>query len=169
MRRTLKASKGSENSGWRVAVLLAILGASVAPASAQVDRGRIVGWGAQVVGVSDGSDFVAIAAGYGHSLGLRADGSIVAWGDNGYGQCDVPAPNAGFVAVAAGGFRSLGIRGYPRADLDQNGDGNLDDLTRLLKDFDCLGGGCVGDADGDGDTDLDDLMLLLGTFDWAVP
>ena len=46
--------------------------------------------------------FVAVAAGGYHSLGLKADGSIVAWGDNGYGQCNVPAPNAGFVAVAGG-------------------------------------------------------------------
>jgi hypothetical protein len=36
-------------------------------------------------------------------LGLKSDGTIVAWGSNEYGECDVPAPNADFVAVAAGG------------------------------------------------------------------
>ena len=45
-----------------------------------------------------------------HSLGLKADGSIVAWGDNCDGQCNVPAPNSGFVAVAAGTFHSLGLK-----------------------------------------------------------
>ena len=35
-------------------------------------------------------------------LGLKADGSIVAWGYNDYGQCNVPSPNTGFVAIAAG-------------------------------------------------------------------
>ena len=50
------------------------------------------------------SGFVAVAAGYSHSLGLKADGSIVAWGDNANGQCNVPAPNSGFVAVAARGY-----------------------------------------------------------------
>ncbi len=30
--------------------------------------------------------FVAVAAGGYHSLGLKSDGSIVAWGNNGYGQ-----------------------------------------------------------------------------------
>ncbi len=56
------------------------------------------------------TDFVAAAAGYHHSLGLKSDGSIVAWGDNHYGECMVPAPNTGFVAIAAGGGHSLGLK-----------------------------------------------------------
>jgi hypothetical protein len=36
-------------------------------------------------------------------MGLKSDGSIVAWGFNGWGQCNVPSPNVGFTAVAAGG------------------------------------------------------------------
>ena len=44
---------------------------------------------------------VAIAAGGYHSLGLKANGSIVAWGNNIIGECNIPAPNTGFVAVAA--------------------------------------------------------------------
>lgn len=54
--------------------------------------------------------FTAIATSGHHSLGLRADGSIVAWGDNTHGQCDVPVPNAGFAAVAAGSSHSLGLK-----------------------------------------------------------
>jgi hypothetical protein len=53
---------------------------------------------------------MAIAGGGYHSLGLKADGRIVAWGWNHDGQCDVPNPNAGFVAVAAGEFHSLGLQ-----------------------------------------------------------
>ena len=45
-----------------------------------------------------------------HSLGLKSDGTIVAWGDNSYGQCNVPSPNADFVAVAAGVIHSLGLK-----------------------------------------------------------
>ena len=56
------------------------------------------------------SGFVALAAGRYHSLGLKSNGSIVAWGSNDNGQCDVPEPNSGFVAVAAGSVHSLGLK-----------------------------------------------------------
>jgi hypothetical protein len=54
---------------------------------------------------------VAVAAGRNHSLGLRADGSIAAWGQNTF---NVPEPNTGFVAVAADGTHSLVLRANHR-------------------------------------------------------
>lgn len=56
------------------------------------------------------TNFVAVAGGGNHSLGLKSNGSIVAWGLNDRGQCDVPVPNAGFLAVAAGWDHSLGLK-----------------------------------------------------------
>jgi hypothetical protein len=73
-----------------------------------------VGWGRNFYGLTDvpkpNTEFVSIAAGWYHNLGLKADGSIVAWGDNS-GQTNVPSPNTNFVAVAAGNFHSLGLKG----------------------------------------------------------
>jgi len=80
---------------------------------AQSNQGSIVGWGSQVVGVDLSSGFVAVAAGASHSLGLKADGSIVAWGYNDSGQTNVPAPNTGFVAGAAGFIYGLSRRAVP--------------------------------------------------------
>ncbi len=74
------------------------------------EQGRIIGWGSKVVGVDLSGGFRAVAAGLGHNLGLKADGSIVAWGDNKYGQCDVPPTNTGYVAIAAGAEHSLGLK-----------------------------------------------------------
>lgn len=44
-----------------------------------------------------------------HNLALREDGTLVAWGDNQYGQCDLPLPNANFVAVDAGDLFSVAL------------------------------------------------------------
>ena len=51
-----------------------------------------------------------IAAGFYHSLGLKADGSIAAFGQDDRSQCTVPEPNTDFVAVAGGGYHSLGLK-----------------------------------------------------------
>ena len=65
--------------------------------------GSIVEWGSRVVVEQSVLDsLVAVAGGGYHSLGLKSDGTIVAWGWNADGQCDVPEPNEGFVEVAAG-------------------------------------------------------------------
>ncbi|MFH1596882.1 MAG: hypothetical protein ABIG94_11055, partial [Pseudomonadota bacterium] len=55
-----------------------------------------------------------------HSLGLKVDGSLYAWGRNAYGQLGIgnkinqntptPVAGAGWVAVAAGSYHSLGRR-----------------------------------------------------------
>ncbi len=53
---------------------------------------------------------VAIAAGLEHSLALKSDATVVAWGDNYYGQSTVPARLAGVVAIVAGPFHSLALK-----------------------------------------------------------
>ena len=52
--------------------------------------------------------FTAIDAGYAHTCGLRADGSVVCWGDNQHGQAH--ALDGRFRAVSAGGNHSCGLR-----------------------------------------------------------
>jgi len=63
--------------------------------------------------------FVSISAGGSHSLGLKADGSLWAWGNNRYGQLGdgtttdqhTPKPvGAGYTSVSAGGIHTLGLR-----------------------------------------------------------
>jgi hypothetical protein len=56
----------------------------------------------------------AIAAGYAHSLAVKNDGSVVAWGCGdgfNYGQCDVPSGLTGVSSVAAGQNHSLALKG----------------------------------------------------------
>ena len=51
---------------------------------------------------------IAISAGYFHSCGIRADGSVACWGNNEEGQSD--APEGVFTAIEAGYFHSCGIK-----------------------------------------------------------
>ena len=53
----------------------------------------------------------AISAGGIFSLALKSDGSVIAWGDNTFGQCNVPAAAlSGVVAIAAGSLHSLALK-----------------------------------------------------------
>ena len=51
--------------------------------------------------------FVQLSAGEKHACGLRADGSVACWGDNGYGQSTPPA--ATFTHIAVGYTHSCGL------------------------------------------------------------
>jgi hypothetical protein len=53
---------------------------------------------------------VAIGAGYLHSLALRGNGTVVAWGDNSAGQCTPPDGLSGVTSVVAGYYRSAAVR-----------------------------------------------------------
>ncbi len=85
-----------------------------------------LGWGSlevwgydtngQVSNAPAGNDFVAISAGDKHSVALRSDGSLVAWGSNYdpsdsiyYGQSVAPA-GSDFIAVSAGDYHNLALR-----------------------------------------------------------
>ncbi|MEK7778442.1 MAG: RCC1 repeat-containing protein, partial [Chloroflexota bacterium] len=56
------------------------------------------------VKVSGLTDVKAVAAGGGHSLALKSDGSVWAWGYNYYGQLGDTTPTNRFVPVMVGGL-----------------------------------------------------------------
>lgn len=56
------------------------------------------------------TNLTAVAAGASHSLGLRPDGTVLAWGNNSYGQTNVPAGLSNVVAVAAGARHSEALK-----------------------------------------------------------
>jgi alpha-tubulin suppressor-like RCC1 family protein len=53
---------------------------------------------------------IAIAAGDFHSLAFKSDGTVVAWGQNRYGEGAVPPGPTGVVAIAAGRNHSVALR-----------------------------------------------------------
>ena len=93
-------------SGLCMAVLILWIGAVHGQSS-----GYIISWGSQVIpepGTLE--DFISIASGSAHNLGLKSDGTVEAWGENYHGQCVVPEPNGDFIAIAAGNNLSLGLK-----------------------------------------------------------
>ncbi len=74
----------------------------------------VSGWGsntsAQLTVPGGLANAVAIAAGSGHTLALRADGTVVAWGLNTGGQATVPVGLTNVVAIAAGTDFSLALK-----------------------------------------------------------
>lgn len=92
------------------AILLAALAVVYLSLPASADN--LLAWGSnsadQVTDLPTEADYVAVAAGDAHGLALTSDGSVVAWGHNGHGQCDVPEGT--FTAIGAGALFSLGIR-----------------------------------------------------------
>lgn len=55
------------------------------------------------------NNVLQVACGYRHALALKNDGTVAAWGDNTYGQCNVPSNLTGVAAVAGGTFHSVSI------------------------------------------------------------
>ncbi len=76
---------------------------------------RVAAWGENVFGQilvpSNACDIVAVAAGSGHSLALKRDGSVLSWGDLAWSaQSSLPADLTNVITIGAGGWHSLAVR-----------------------------------------------------------
>jgi hypothetical protein len=94
-----------------VAVSLCMLAATSAQAS--VPQSTVIAWGAdydQATWNLQLTNLAAIAGGSIHSLAVKTDGTVIAWGTNNYGQTDVPAGLTNVVAIAGGGSHSIALR-----------------------------------------------------------
>jgi hypothetical protein len=91
-------------------LLAAVSGACPAQAATP---GTVVVWGYNhgVRNVPPGlTNVTAIAAGPGHAVALKSDGSVVAWGYNYYGQTNVPPGLSNVTAIAAGEHHTMALK-----------------------------------------------------------
>jgi hypothetical protein len=111
----------------RTAVALSYYGASPVPgftnlAAISVYNGSLLGlrtngsvFGGNPAGIANNappglSNVVAIAQGGSFALALRADGTVLAWGSNIYGQTNVPGSLSNVVAIAAGYYNPVALK-----------------------------------------------------------
>jgi alpha-tubulin suppressor-like RCC1 family protein len=79
--------------------------------------GQVVTWGAMVLPfVKPGTRFTAVAAGGQHSLAVKEDGTVIAWGRNLSGEARVPVSLSNIVAISAGGRSGTGFSVTLRRD-----------------------------------------------------
>lgn len=108
-------------------VLSILLGSYRLPA-ANAPPGQVIGWGSNNSGEAKGipsggstnvvvtidgqalSNIVSVAGGSAHGLALKADGTVVAWGWNYYGQATVPAGLSNVMAISAGENFSVALK-----------------------------------------------------------
>ncbi|MBC8094828.1 MAG: autotransporter-associated beta strand repeat-containing protein [Akkermansiaceae bacterium] len=84
--------------------------------------GSLVGWdgtvpnyseqviAAQLAFPASATNVIAMGVGNNHTLALKVDRSVIAWGINDYGQTDVPPGMTNVIAVAAGSYHSLALK-----------------------------------------------------------
>ncbi|WP_110206561.1 RCC1 domain-containing protein [Nocardioides daejeonensis] len=83
--------------------------------AALTESGKLIFWGnvaspSTDVGSTPVNELTQIALGQHHGVGLKADGTVVAWGANADGQTDVPGDLDDVVKVVAGDEHSYALR-----------------------------------------------------------
>jgi alpha-tubulin suppressor-like RCC1 family protein len=152
--------------------------------------GSVVAWGRNVYGEcvipAPTTNFVSMAVGEYHTVGLRSDGTVHAWGaglmynpntfppSDHHGQSLPPSPNGGFFAIDAGGGRSFAIRpdtpSCPQADINCDGLVNVNDLLAVINAW----GNCppppascpadIAPPGGDGVVNVNDLLMVINNW-----
>jgi hypothetical protein len=122
-----KALSALATLGLVAGLLLAPLAGEVTQARADTSPGTVTGWGSDYVLYDDGDSVYsrysgqatppaglagvnAIAANGWHSLALKSNGKVVAWGLNDRGQTKVPSSLSGVTAIAAGLEHNLALK-----------------------------------------------------------
>ena len=80
--------------------------------SLALQNGKVLAWGSNYnVPSSALSGVTAIATGDDHSIALSGNGSVLVWGSNEYGQCDIPiAAQSGIVAIDGGSDHTVALK-----------------------------------------------------------
>ena len=107
-----RVGAASRHGAFRLAALALIVAVPTHPAAAQ---GQAFGWGSNASGqvsppVGSMLPYRSVDVGGFHTMAIRLDGTVAAWGRNEWGQSDVPAALGPSIAIAAGTEHSVAVR-----------------------------------------------------------
>jgi alpha-tubulin suppressor-like RCC1 family protein len=114
---TLNGLQTSDGGTYSVIITNSYGSVSSTNAVLEVDSTAVVEWWAEFAKPSGYitpfglSNLTAIAAGQVHVVGLRSNGTVIAWGSNGSGQTNVPAGLSNVTAIAAGYNHTAALKG----------------------------------------------------------
>jgi len=126
------------DAGWRHTVGLTnngeVLIAGLRHGDEEIIRNNPEEWH-DIIAISAGGGEPGVPGEQGHTVGLRRDGTVVAVGDNGRGQCDFSKwEGEKIVAIAAGGFHTVGLTEDGRVVTTQESKYVLDDISKWEED-----------------------------------
>ena len=112
--RTLRPTKVMKKQKYYFTLFFLLCTWPGAGAAQVASPGAVLAWGWGFTGpvpVRAQSGVMAIAAGGGHTVALKNDGSLVAWGNNSDGQTTIPiAAQTGVTAIAAGDSHTVALK-----------------------------------------------------------
>ena len=84
--------------------------------------------------MSSWKDITSICACGGHNVGLKSDGTVVATGDNEYGQCNVSSWKD-IVSICAGIYHTVGLKSDGTVVAPGKNDGSQFDVESFMKQY----------------------------------
>lgn len=74
------------------------------------NSGQLASWGEVIIPDVSNTNFTQISADGWHNLALKADGTVISWGRNSYGQVTVPDTLSDVASIASGYKHSLALK-----------------------------------------------------------
>ena len=103
----VSSSTENRHLGFSLIPILILLGLI---ATGKINAQEVIAWGDNSQGQTNvppsATNIIAVAAGFSHSLALRSDGTVLAWGSS----SNMPPDVTNVVAISAGFFHNLAVR-----------------------------------------------------------
>ncbi|HYG36658.1 MAG TPA: immunoglobulin domain-containing protein [Clostridia bacterium] len=107
---TLTITNFQPTNAGQYSVVVSNVAGAVFSSNAVLSQVSVAAWAGKNDIPSSLTNVLAIAVSDDHNLALRADGRVVGWGYNAFGQADPPADLTNAIAISVGDFHSVALK-----------------------------------------------------------